>query len=218
MARTTSQKRQTPKTPKILEGQYRSVAEMLRATAGRETAEAFENSRAETRLIDALMILRNKAGLTQQDLARKLGCTQSKVSKMEASLDADLRFGDIVAYAQAVGHSLDILLPPTEQTLVEQVKMHAATIQKLLHRMADLAGRAGIQMNGMTEVLDEAGLNLVRLVQIAAKNLPEVPVGEVPSVRVESLSRAGDVPESAPERNSTPETPPRSRQGHLDLR
>lgn len=38
-------------------------------------------------------------------------CTQSRISKLEDSADADLRLGDIQAYAQAVGLSFNLGLP-----------------------------------------------------------------------------------------------------------
>lgn len=184
MARTNKgRKAQNP--PKVLERRYDSVPDLVRATSGQQTAEDFEKVLAETKLIDVLTLLRNKAGLTQQDLASRLDCTQSKISKIESGLDADLRFGDIVAYTKATGHQMGIFFAPQGQTLVEQVKLHARIIRRLLHQMVELAGTDGAMTKGVARFLGEAAVNLVRFVQSAAKNLPDLPEGEQEQVRVE---------------------------------
>lgn len=56
-----------------------------------------------TEIIDRLMLERVRAGLTQAELARRLGTSQSWVSKLEASEDADLTLGDIERYSAALG-------------------------------------------------------------------------------------------------------------------
>ena len=55
----------------------------------------FEARLHERQLVKLLDILRAFAGMSQKELAAKLGCTQSKISKLESGVDADLRFGDI---------------------------------------------------------------------------------------------------------------------------
>jgi transcriptional regulator with XRE-family HTH domain len=48
------------------------------------------------------------AGLTQAQMAAKLRCSQSRISKIEDSQDADLSLGDIQAYARIVGLKLKL--------------------------------------------------------------------------------------------------------------
>ncbi len=87
---------------------YRSVDEMLRGHGYRRVADAVRQLSAKTRLIDQLILARVAAGLTQAQLAAKLRCSQSRISKIEDSQDADLSLGDIQAYARIVGLKLQL--------------------------------------------------------------------------------------------------------------
>lgn len=87
---------------------YRSVDEMLRGHGYRRVAEAVRQLSAKTRLIDQLILARVAAGLTQSQMAGKLRCSQSRISKIEDSHDADLSLGDIQAYARIVGLTLKL--------------------------------------------------------------------------------------------------------------
>ena len=98
----------TPRRPAALGRTYRSVDEMLRGHGYRRVAEAVRQLSIKTRLIDQLILARVAAGLTQAQLAAKLRCSQSRISKIEDSQDADLSLGDIHAYARIVGLKLQL--------------------------------------------------------------------------------------------------------------
>ena len=89
---------------------YRDVDEMLRRTGYRRVAAAVKSLSAKTRLVDQLILARVAAGLTQGQLAAKLRCSQSRISKMEDSEDAELSLGDLKEYASAVGLKLKVEL------------------------------------------------------------------------------------------------------------
>ena len=95
-----------PRRPAAAGRTYRSVDEMLRGHGYRRVAEAVRQLSAKTRLIDQLILARVAAGLTQAQMAAKLRCSQSSISKIEDSQDADLSLGDIQAYARTVGLKL----------------------------------------------------------------------------------------------------------------
>ena len=95
-----------PRRPAAAGRTYRSVDEMLRGHGYRRVAEAVRQLSAKTRLIDQLIVARVTAGLTQSQMAAKLRCSQSRISKIEDSQDADLSLGDIQAYARTVGLKL----------------------------------------------------------------------------------------------------------------
>ncbi|NBV56079.1 MAG: hypothetical protein EBR70_05810 [Verrucomicrobia bacterium] len=59
-----------------------------------------------TKIITRLVCQRLDAGLSQADVARRLGRTQSWVSKFEDRTDAELTLGDIQAYCQAIAGTL----------------------------------------------------------------------------------------------------------------
>ena len=62
-----------------------------------------EENISKTKLVSALEEIRVRKGMTQKDVAAKMGISVSKVSRFEASEDADLRIGDVKAYMQAIG-------------------------------------------------------------------------------------------------------------------
>ena len=87
---------------------YRSFDEMLRGHGYRRVADAVRQLSAKTKLIDQLIVARVAAGLTQAQMAANLRCSQSRISKIEDSQDADLSLGDIQAYARIVGLKLKL--------------------------------------------------------------------------------------------------------------
>src|SRR5262245_48095075 len=110
--------------------QHSSVSDMVRDLSEDQAfVEEFEKRLSARKLIKALTVLRTRAGLSQQELAEKLECTQSKVSKLESSADADIRFGDLLDYTGAVGYEMRLLLVPKGQKIVDEVKMHAFIIK-----------------------------------------------------------------------------------------
>jgi predicted XRE-type DNA-binding protein len=98
----------TPRRPVAPGRTYRSVDEMLRGHGYRRVAEAVRQLSIKTRLIDQLILARVAAGLTQAQMAAKLRCSQSRISKIEDSQDADLSLGVIQAYARIVGLKLQL--------------------------------------------------------------------------------------------------------------
>ena len=86
---------------------HRTVDEMLCANGHQRVAEAVKGLSAKTRLVDRLIIARVKSGLTQTQLAARLKCSQSRISKLEDSVDAELTLGEVQAYAKGVGMKVE---------------------------------------------------------------------------------------------------------------
>jgi len=82
---------------------YATVDQMLRSTGYRRVAEAVKALSRQSHLVDQLIVARVKAGLTQAQLAERLKCSQSRISKLEDSQDDDLTLREIREYAAAVG-------------------------------------------------------------------------------------------------------------------
>ncbi len=152
---------------------HTSVPKMVRELSEDDSfAAEFEKRLSRRVLIKALAVLRTRANLSQQELADKLGCTQGKVSKLESSNDADIRFGDLIAYTGAVGCEMRLFLVPKGQGMVDQVKLHALVIKRLLDRMVQIAKADGAMSEAVGDFLEEAAINLVRIVKKAAAALP----------------------------------------------
>ena len=100
----------TLKTPRRarppLRRKFSSVDQLLRGTGYRRVAAAVKALSAQTQLVDQLILARVATGLTQAQLAARLKCSQSRISKLEDSRDVDLTLGDIQDYAGVVGLKL----------------------------------------------------------------------------------------------------------------
>lgn len=84
--------------------QHATAAEAAAALCGDPAmADRVRAHAAACQLVTMLMNLRLARGMTQTDIARRMNVSPSKVSKLEASNDASLRLGDIVAYVRAIG-------------------------------------------------------------------------------------------------------------------
>jgi transcriptional regulator with XRE-family HTH domain len=67
------------------------------------------------RLANQLILLRKKRGLTQQELAARVGTTQAVISRLEnVTVHCSLEL--VIRLAEALGASLGILLSPLEDT------------------------------------------------------------------------------------------------------
>ena len=51
----------------------------------------------------SLVVERERLGLSQKQVAQRMGVSQSKVCRLESSADANLVYGDVAAYAKALG-------------------------------------------------------------------------------------------------------------------
>jgi predicted XRE-type DNA-binding protein len=92
-----------------------SVADMIREVLGDDRiADDFETHVTQRQIVKNLMALRAAAQISQEEIAAKLECTQSKVSKLENSEDEDLRLGDLAQYARALGYEMKIVLTPVD--------------------------------------------------------------------------------------------------------
>jgi transcriptional regulator with XRE-family HTH domain len=167
--------------------QHRNVADMVRNLSEDQAfADDFSKRLSGRQFIKALTVLRTRAGLSQQELAEKLECTQSKVSKLESGADADIRFGDLLSYTGAVGHEMRILLVPKGLKLVDEVKIHALIIKRLLDKMVPLTGTEGTMTDAVVAFLEEAALNLARIIKEAAATLPALPEEPALPLQVEA--------------------------------
>ena len=86
------------------------------------------NHDKKLRLVYALVDMRNSKGWNQRELVRKMGYIPSRLCRMEAGTDADLRFGDILAYASALGMNMGIMSCQPIQFVAEKQpeKIYAA--------------------------------------------------------------------------------------------
>ncbi|MCK6627296.1 MAG: helix-turn-helix transcriptional regulator [Anaerolineae bacterium] len=85
----------------------RYIEKRMRTDA--EFAEGFEVGYANFKIGVVLRQAREAAGLTQEEVARRLNTTKSAISRIENHAD-DVRLSTLKRYAEAVGTNLQIKL------------------------------------------------------------------------------------------------------------
>jgi transcriptional regulator with XRE-family HTH domain len=121
---------------------YDSVTEMVRDTSEDPGfVESVVKQIDKRAVINCLMALRAAAGLSQTEIARKMKCTQSRISKLENGVDNDLRIGDFHAYAEALGLRLMILLGKKEKPpIAKRIKYHISALKDTFAELKELVG------------------------------------------------------------------------------
>jgi transcriptional regulator with XRE-family HTH domain len=114
---------------------YNSISEVVRETSERTSfADAVEGRLSRRRIVKDLKVLRATQGLSQKDIAEKLGCTQSRISELESMIDANLRIGDISKYADVLGLELRIILESTDRSPVARAKKQGVALDATRER------------------------------------------------------------------------------------
>jgi transcriptional regulator with XRE-family HTH domain len=165
----------------------RNVLELAK-TVGEDELFAAELGEhlANRRLVHRLAALRAAKGLTQQDVAAKMGCSQAQVSRMEASEDFGLSFGSIVRFAEAIGARLEITLVSRKAAAVGQVKHHAFCIKALTDHLARLGLTDQKIAEGVARFFNETAFNLLSMLEDSARQLPRFAEEQPPLVVVDA--------------------------------
>lgn len=163
-------KKAMPSTKKM--AGFRSVAEAFRSVADDPAlADQIEEAVRNRSVINCLMAQRAVLNLSQKDIAEKMGCTQSRISKLESGFDDDLRLGDLREYTSALGLGLTMRLAKRDASVVDQVKSHVLTVRKLLLGLVRLTGEDKTIASGAQLFLREVLLNSVKSVVEANEKL-----------------------------------------------
>ena len=116
------------------------AAKLAAKLAGDATIEQeVARHRQATQLATALEDFRVRKGLRQKDIAARMGVSNSTVSRIEDSLDADLRLGDLTNYAAALGLNLSFFFEEPNLPAAEQIKHCVFKISELLEHLTELA-------------------------------------------------------------------------------
>lgn len=99
----------------IVDDLSRYIAE--RATRDPEFADGYERGFQAFQLGVMLLSAREQAGLTQSEVARRLGTHKSAISRMENHAE-DIRLSTLQRYAEAVGCYLALELRPESQATI----------------------------------------------------------------------------------------------------
>lgn len=87
-----------------------------------ETARAVEERMAEMRIEQELVALREKNGLSQRDLAERIGTSQPYIAKLESGRVKNLGLKTLAKYAAATGTRLTVRFEPTPRPRKEAAR------------------------------------------------------------------------------------------------
>lgn len=123
---------------------FGSVRELLTRPEDVAVRAQLDELSAQTRIVQELTLMRTRAGLTQAQLAEKMGCTQGHISKIESSFDANLTIGIVQAYARATFSELEVRFrKPSKQ--VFRVTSHRTVVFHDGRTVARAAGKTGVR-------------------------------------------------------------------------
>lgn len=154
--------------------------------------ESQENER-QRRVTLQLARMRTRAGVTQEQIAERLGLTQSAVSKLENGIDDEVTLRHLRAYAEATGQRADLSVgkPPNH---VQAIKFHALQVRRHMMELAKLAHRDAELERGIHAFYEEA---LVNILDILSECQNAMPNGDAIQMRLEVTETPGAVVKAA---------------------
>ena len=119
---------------------YTSVGDAAAALAGDEKVKQQVDEEIRcSQLVNNLLQLRIEKGISQKELAKRIGCDPSKISRMEAGNDLQLRMGDVMQYLSALNVKMNMVVEDTSLPVAEQIKQHVFLIHEKLEQLVKLA-------------------------------------------------------------------------------
>lgn len=117
-----------------------SAAKLLSDLVKDPTVESrIKENIEKTRMIDFLVAARCKRGLSQSEVAKRMNVSVSKVSRFEASCDADLKMGELASYVRAVGLKMSTLFTDDALPIADRIKHCIFRVEDMLSHLTRLA-------------------------------------------------------------------------------
>lgn len=172
---------------------HKNTLESTRHILGEsELARELQQMQDRRLLMPKLAAIRAAKGLSQSDIARKMGCTQGKVSKLEHSDDDNVSLGDLKSYLGAMELSPRVIIAPTSWAATAQVKFYASRIRECFTKLVKLSERDPKIHRGISNFHVEALGNFMALIAESAQNLPKLPIDTPVVVDAEHDSSGDD--------------------------
>lgn len=138
---------------------YESVADLLRGEYpdNPEYIDSFLKTYAKEQVSQYLFMLRTSCGVTQEELAKRMGVSQSKIAKLEDRGD-NVKFNDVIAFARALGHDTSLQFTEERANLAGMLRWHFAAITAIMTKLERMAqGDPEISSGVFKHFSEEAG-------------------------------------------------------------
>lgn len=132
---------------------------------------------SQTRFVAMLTEARARKGMTQKDIATKIGTSVSKVSRFEASKDDDLRIGDAKDYLNALDLEASIAFFDKSMPTTSQIKHYIFEIEKLLTHLTSIAKTCDDDrqiVDGISRFRGEVLYNFIIKYMMSGKDFPKL--------------------------------------------
>lgn len=132
--------------------EYKDYAAKVAAAMGTpEIADELVKEHQATGIADYLCKERNKQGLSQRDVAKRMGVSASKICRIEDSYDRDLAYADIMAYAAALGVEPQVAFENPNASLAERSESIVYRIADLLQKLKNLVPESGLRQDAIDD-------------------------------------------------------------------
>ncbi len=119
---------------------FNTAADAAAALAGkRRVAQRVRQHVAASQVVSALLHLRTAHGITQTTIAKRMGCGQAKISKLEAGTDAQLSVADLRGYLGALGVDAHLVIDDKKQPVAQRIKQKVFELHGMLEELAAIA-------------------------------------------------------------------------------
>lgn len=160
--------------PKATGKKFSNVNDLVKATA-KDSAfkKAFDKDFQAKKIVRMLAAARAAKGFTQGQLAKKIGCGQPRISKIENGNDSQLRIQDLSDYARVLDFQLGMNINSKSENAVEEIKSLAFETKRRLDQLADLATKDEKILDGVSKFFGEYVFNMLDLFEKSASKLPK---------------------------------------------
>lgn len=164
---------------------FNSVSEMMEGvTDDTQFREAVKKRIRSRQIVKTLVAMRVSKGVSQLEVAKELGSSQSRVSKLEAGEDENLTFKELRAYLKALNQEVELVFAPRGLTLYERVKYYAFKMRDSIVEMVRLAKNDDQIVQGVAHAHVEILLNVARMLRQTSQQLPVCPDNGKPYINI----------------------------------
>lgn len=151
---------------------FKSVAEMAQSlTKDNDFSKELEETIESKKIAKLLFSMRCSMNMSQEEMAQRLGCSQSKISKIEHSNNDELKVKDLIDYADILNLQLNINFASRQNPVVNRVKYHIGEIQKDLDYLTTIAKKDEKILEGVSNFCGEVLTNFLRMLQQTSSKL-----------------------------------------------
>lgn len=177
---------------------YQNVEEMVKGLSeDKKFKKSVLHEIKNKTLSKYLFSSRCERNLTQGQLAKKIKCSQSRISKIENSFDEEITIKDLLEYGNALDLQLEIGYRRRNIKTVELIKHHFLKIKDCLTNLRQLAGKDKPMNEGAFDFHIETIYNVVKMVLDSASKLNIHESAEKPKGTIHISPPAEDIPKKA---------------------